>query len=127
MTVAFATSDGIHINDHFGWAKQFALYEVNGEGFSFIRMIESGDEVEEEKAKLEYKIASIKGADILYCSQIGPTASKMVLASRIHPIRSNETETIEEALGVLVKMIKTNPPIWLQRIIHQGGSHVSHN
>ena len=127
MKVAFATSDGIHINDHFGWAKQFALYEVGAEGSTFLHMIECGDEVEEEKAKLTYKIESIKEADIMYCSQIGPTASKMVLANRIHPIRSSESETIEQAVETLATMIKTNPPIWLRRIIHQGESHVSHN
>jgi len=117
MKVAIATGDGIHINDHFGWAKQFALYEVNEEGFSFLHMIECGDEVEEEKEKLNYKINAIKEADVMYCSQIGPTASKMVLASKIHPIRSSEIETIEEALGVLIKMMKSNPPMWLLRII----------
>ena len=117
MKVAFASNDGIHINDHFGWAKQFALYDVGEEGFEFLHMIECGDEVEEEKEKLNYKIDAIKEADIMYCSQIGPTASKMVLANRIHPIRSSEVETIDEALDVLVRMIKNNPPMWLLRII----------
>jgi len=117
MKVAIATGDGIHINDHFGWAKQFALYEVGEAGFTFLHMIDCANEVEEEKEKLQYRIDAIKEADIMYCSQIGPTASKMVLANHIHPIRSSEVETIEEALGVLVRMIKTNPPIWLLRII----------
>lgn len=117
MKVAFATGDGVHINDHFGWAKQFALYEVDAEGSTFLKMIECGDEVEEEKEKLSYKIGAIKEADIMYCSQIGPTASKMVLAGRIHPIRSSEMESIEDALEVLVKMITANPPMWLLRII----------
>lgn len=120
MKVAFATSDGIHINDHFGWAKQFALYDVDADGSNFIKMIECAEEPEEEKEKLSYKIGAIREADIMYCSQIGPTASKMVLAGRIHPIRSSELETIEEALEVLVKMITANPPIWLLRIIKRG-------
>jgi nitrogen fixation protein NifX len=120
MKVAIASSDGIHVNDHFGWAKQFALYEVDEKGFAFVRMIACLNEVEEESKKLAYRIDAIKEADILYCSQIGPTASKMVLAARIHPIRSSGVETIDEALDVLVRMITTNPPIWLLRIINKG-------
>lgn len=120
MKVAIASNDGIHINDHFGWAKQFALYEVGETGFEFLHMIDCSGEVEEEKEKLRYRIDAIGEADIMYCSQIGPTASKMVLANRIHPIRGSEVETIEEALGVLVRMIKTNPPMWLLRILKRG-------
>ncbi|XTZ11272.1 MAG: nitrogen fixation protein NifX, partial [cyanobacterium endosymbiont of Rhopalodia yunnanensis] len=44
MKVAFTTSDRVHINAHFGWAKEIDVYDVTPEGFSFNKTLEfSGD------------------------------------------------------------------------------------
>ncbi len=119
IPVAFASQDGLHVNQHFGWAKQFWLYKVGKEGAEFVKVIESGDEPEGEEEKLNYKIDTIKEASILYCSQIGPTASKMVQAARIYPVRCAEDETIEQAISKIQDLLNGTTPPWLARIYHQ--------
>ncbi|MBV5348124.1 MAG: NifB/NifX family molybdenum-iron cluster-binding protein [Pseudomonadota bacterium] len=119
MLIAFASSDGISVNQHFGWSKSFELYRVTQETAEFIKTLDSSqDAIEDEHEKLAYKIGTVKEADIMFCSQIGPTASKMVLASKIYPMRSAENELIEEAIKKLQELLLGNPPPWLLRIVH---------
>jgi nitrogen fixation protein NifX len=120
MKVAFASKDGVHINEHFGWAKQFVLYEVDENCTTFLKTITCDGEIESEKEKLSAKIEAIREADIMYCSQIGPTASKMVLAGKIHPVRACEEETVEEAMHKLQQLITSQTPMWLLRVMHKG-------
>ena len=117
MLIVFASSDGIHVNQHFGWSKSFELYRITAESAKYVKTIDSSqDEIADEHEKLAYKIRTIKEADILYCSQIGPTASKMVLAEKIHPMRSGENDRIDETIQKIQELLLNNPPLWLVRI-----------
>lgn len=117
MLIVFASSDGIHVNQHFGWSKSFELYRITAECAEYVKTIDSSqDEIADEHEKLAYKIGTIKEADILYCSQIGPTASKMVLAEKIHPMRSGENDRIDETIQKIQELLLNNPPLWLVRI-----------
>ena len=119
MQIAFASDDGITLNQHFGWSKKFYLYDVDKETASLIKTLDSSQEPEGEKEKLAYKIGTIDEADIMYCTQIGPTASKMVQAAKIHPVRVAEGESIADAIAKLQEMLSTNAPPWLLRIYHK--------
>lgn len=119
MKVAFASTTGEAIDQHFGWSKSFFVYEIDKEKIEFLEEIDSSDEPEGEQEKLNYKIKTLGSTDIMYCTQIGPTASKMVQASGIHPAKVTEGESIEEATTKLQVMLKENPPLWLQRIFHK--------
>lgn len=119
MLVAFASSNGEVIDQHFGWSKQFYLYEISKDESTFVECRESQKELEDEKEKLNYKIESLGGAAILYCTQIGPTAAKMTQASGIHPVRVAEGEGIKEAIEKLQTMLSEQAPPWLLRIYHK--------
>lgn len=119
MMIAFASKDGVHIDQHFGWAKSFYLYKVDKDSHDFFAEIDSAKEIEDENAKLTYKIGCIEDADIMYCSQIGPKASKMVQSAGIHPVRSAEDEKIADAIGKLQAMLNNSPAPWLLRIYHK--------
>jgi nitrogen fixation protein NifX len=122
MNIAFASSDGKTIDQHFGWSKTFYLYRVDKETSECLKVIDSSEEPEGEKEKLTYKIGTIEEADIMYCTQIGPTASKMVQAAGIHPARVAEGEAIEAAIAQIQEMLAGQPPIWLLRIFHKAQS-----
>jgi nitrogen fixation protein NifX len=124
MNIAFASSNGEKIDQHFGWSKSFYLYKVDTEGAELLEILDSSKEPEGagEQEKLNYKISTIDAADIMYCTQIGPTASKMVQSSGIHPVRVAEGESIEGAIKQLQEMLCDNPPMWLLRIFHKAKS-----
>ena len=119
MNIAFASSTGEAVDQHFGWSKSFYLYRVDKESSELLGVIDSSEEPEGEQEKLNYKIGTIGEADIMYCTQIGPTASKMVQAAGIHPARVAEGEKIADAIASLQEMLSGQPPIWLLRIFHK--------
>ncbi|MBN2896582.1 MAG: dinitrogenase iron-molybdenum cofactor biosynthesis protein [Campylobacterales bacterium] len=119
MIVAFASSDGVRIDQHFGWSKQFHLFEVGLEHAAPERIVDSSAEPEGEHEKLTYKIGTIEGSDLMYCTQIGPTAAKMVQSAHIHPVKVAEGELIDEAIARLQQMLRDAPPPWLARIYHK--------
>lgn len=124
MTIAFASKQNTHIDEHFGWCERFFVYEVNSESCSFVREIDSSLKYENEGEKLLYKIECIEGCDIVYVLQIGPKAANMVQNAGIFPLKSSsEEESIEEVLQKIQNLINENPPLWLKRILFKGLSN----
>lgn len=119
MKIAFASSNGEFIDRHFGWSKLFYLYSVSKNSAEFLKVIESSNEPEGEKEKLNYKIDTIKEADIMYCTQIGPTASKMIQGAGVYPVRASDGEKIADAILKLQDLLKDAPAPWLLRIYHK--------
>jgi len=119
MNIAFASSNGEEVDQHFGWSKKFYLFSIDQESAELVSVIDSSKEIEDEKEKLNYKIGTIKDADIMYCTQIGPTASKMIQASGVHPVRVQEGEKIIDSILNLQDMLSDNPAPWLLRIFHK--------
>ena len=118
MKIAFASKDGVYVNQHFGWCKTFYQYEVNKEGYEFLKLLDSSKEIEDEIHKLGYKIQSLIDSQIVYVAQIGPKASQMVKASNIFPMQSAaENEKIEDVIQKIITLANTNPPLWMQRML----------
>ncbi|NCD11297.1 MAG: dinitrogenase iron-molybdenum cofactor biosynthesis protein [Epsilonproteobacteria bacterium] len=118
MKIAFASRDGINVNEHFGWCKCFYMYELLEDGFRFVKALPSPNELSDEGDKLAYKIACLEDANILCASHIGPRASLMVKSAGIFVLKSEkENEKMEEVLATLLHVKKTNPPLWMQRFL----------
>jgi len=120
MKIAFASTDNIHANDHFGWCKCFYLYELLDDSFIFLRALDASKEITEEGDKLAYKIECLEDANILCASHIGPRASLMVKGSGIFVLKTEkENERIATLLTSLLTMKNSsNPPLWMQRFLH---------
>ena len=108
MKVAFATKDLENVNDHFGWAKQFAIYDITNSGYSLAEVVKTEEDHFEEDDKIASKINAIEGCSILYCEAIGPNAAAKVIKAKIHPIKVKEATTIEAACQQLQAMLGGN-------------------
>ncbi|MDD3467303.1 MAG: nitrogen fixation protein NifX [Campylobacterales bacterium] len=117
MKVAFATKDLVNIDEHFGWAKQFAVYNITKDGSTLDRVVTTEETPENEDDKINSKIDLVRGCAIVYCQAIGPTAAARVVKAQIHPIKVEKVTPIEEAVASLVKMLGGNPPPWIRRIV----------
>jgi nitrogen fixation protein NifX len=119
MKIAFASTDNIHVNDHFGWCKCYYLYEIKDDTYTFLKALPSPNEIAEEGDKLSYKIQCLEDANILCASHIGPRASLMVKSSGIFVLKTEkEDEPIEALLNTLIALKNSNPPLWMQRFLH---------
>lgn len=112
MKIAFATQDKESVNAHFGWAKHILVYEMSPEGYSFVQSFDFGDKLQEDgdEDKLAPKLDAIHDCAILYVAAIGGSGAARVVASKIHPIKVPQPESIAEILEKLQAVLKGTPP-----------------
>lgn len=87
--VAVASSDCKFINQHFGRARQFLIFEIkDGGGFEFLALRENTPPCgvgEHDDRLLEKTVDLISDCKVVLACQIGPGASDILLARGIHP------------------------------------------
>lgn len=117
MKIAFATQDHKHVDAHFGWAKNIAIYDVSPSGHRFLEAVEFNGDLQEDgdEDKLAPKLEAIKDCAILYVAAIGGSGAARVVANHIHPIKVNEPESIETILDRLAVVLGGTPPPWLRK------------
>jgi nitrogen fixation protein NifB len=104
VLVAVATKGGGTINQHFGHATEFLVYEASAAGVRFIgpRKVEqycSGqDTCDEEEGKLGRVIRTLEGCEIVLAAKIGLTPWEALEAKGIVPNSEYAMEPIEQAV-----------------------------
>lgn len=116
VKIAFATSDRRAVNQHFGAAESFAIYEV---GERETRLIEVAEFMETamdgHEGKLAGKVALLDDCAAVYCNAVGASAIQQLLAGGIQPMRVDEGTLIDELLCGLQKNLSSEPPVWLAK------------
>jgi nitrogen fixation protein NifX len=128
MKIAFATTDSIHVDEHFGRAGAFAIYDLTKGGYSFVELRKFADgrdrEIEETKGmgqihddRVRKKVDDLGDCRIIYLTDIGgPSAARLVKKS-IMPVKVTENTSIEKSLQKLFDTIKSSPPPWLRKAL----------
>ncbi|HBE18458.1 MAG TPA: nitrogen fixation protein NifX [Cyanobacteria bacterium UBA11149] len=122
MRIAFTTSDNVHINAHFGWAKKIDVYEVSTEGYQFLKTLKFDGDLKEDgnEDKLLPKIEALYDCTIVYVSAIGGSAAARLIKKRITPVKAqSEEQEITDVLTKLVATLNGNPPPWLRKVLQQ--------
>ena len=122
MKIAFATSDNVHINAHFGSAKQIDVYEVSTDGYQFFTNINFDGDLKEDgnENKVDAKVEALTDCTIVYVAAIGGSAAARIINSGVTPIKSqDEDDKIADVLDNFVRMLKGNPPPWLRKALQK--------
>lgn len=120
IKVAFATTDMIHVNQHFGSAKSFAVYAVDPEKSDLLEAAQFGELAQDgNEDKLSVKIQLLDGCAAVYCQAIGASAIKQIVAQGIQPIKVHEGSTIKNLISDLQSEMKAGPSSWLAKAINQ--------
>lgn len=120
IKVAFATTDMVHVNQHFGSARSFAVYAVNPEQAEMLEAAQFGELAQDgNEDKLSVKIQLLEGCAAVYCQAIGASAVKQIIAQGIQPIKVHEGCTIQELVSDLQTEMKAGPASWLAKAINQ--------
>jgi len=104
VLMAVATSGGGLINQHFGHATEFLVYEASEKGVRFIghRKVEQycvgGDECGEKETALSGSLRALKGCEAVLCSKIGYEPWSLLEEAGIAPNGEHAMEPIEEAV-----------------------------
>ncbi len=129
MKIAFATTDGLNVDEHFGRAGAFAIYELTEEGYQFVeirRFAEGRDSgIEESEGRLheervERKVDSLSDCRIVYLTEIGGPSAARLSRRGMMPVKVREGTPVEEALKRLLRTVRTSPPPWLRKAMNDG-------
>jgi nitrogen fixation protein NifX len=117
MKVAFASTDKIHIDGHFGQAEEFYIWNVGPEAAAFAGVVQVKGEAEAGHSddKIEARGAALADCALVYVAEIGGPAAARLVAKRIHPLKSKEREPIAVVVEKLQEVLKGNPPPWLRK------------
>lgn len=122
LRIAIASSDRQTVNQHFGAAEAFVIYELHGKGFQLAEVAEfTGSAIQQDghEGKLEAKVALLQGCAAVYCNAVGASAIRQLLAANIQPLKVDEGLNIESQLKLLVDEWNGEKPVWMQRSLRQ--------
>ncbi|CAI7980014.1 MULTISPECIES: nitrogen fixation protein NifX [Parafrankia] len=125
LKIAFATSDGHAVDQHFGWCRRFDVYEVGPEGFHLFETRELGPAEDDEEDKIASRLAAVVDCAILNVCDIGGTAAAKVVKARIHPMKVPVGTEIDALLAKFVGVLAGNPPPWLRKVLRAHSPQVA--
>jgi len=118
LRVAFASTDRTRVNQHFGAAEGFAIYEVTPDKATLIGIGEFAEEaMDGNEDKLVSKVDFLAGCAAVYVMAIGASAIKKLMAAGIQPIRVNEVDAIDELLLEISRAMREGGVPWIDRAI----------
>ncbi len=104
VLMAVATKGGGVINEHFGHAGEFLIYEASAAGVRFIGhrktipYCEGGDTCGDGESALDKTIRELSGCEVVLCSKVGYEPWGPLEAAGIQPNGEHAMEPIEEAV-----------------------------
>ena len=115
MKVAFASTDKIHIDEHFGRAEEFYIWDVGPDDAEFNGIVQVKKEGLDEADRIEARCSGLAECAMVYVAEIGGPAAARLVAKKIHPIKSKDQAPILETVAKLQDVLRNNPPPWLRK------------
>ncbi len=130
MKIAFATTDGRMVDEHFGRAGMFSIYEMTEQGSRFLEMRKFADGVDqtivstrskgqEHEDAVQDKVERLADCKLIYLTEIGGPSAARLVKKGIMPMKVKEKISIEDALEQLLAIIKQSPPPWLRKALNK--------
>ena len=120
MKVAFTSSTGEMIDQHFGMSDSFRIWEVGPEEARFLETVHVEKGGEDEEDRIASRVAVLTDCAIVYTMQIGGPAAAKVVACRIHPMKTGSEVSVREIVEKLQEVLRVNPPPWLRKAMNKG-------
>jgi nitrogen fixation protein NifX len=120
MKVAFASTDKIHVDEHFGRAETFSIWDIGLDAASFTGLVQVRTEGDDEADRIEARCAGLSDCALVYVAEIGGPAAARLVQKKIHPIKSKEREPISVVVEKLQDVLRNSPPPWLRKAMLKG-------
>ena len=89
MKIAFTTSSGSTIDQHFGQCQSFHIWEVGPDEARFLEAVCVGEHGSDEEDRIAARAQLLSDCAIVYTMQIGGPAAAKLVAHKIHPMKTN--------------------------------------
>ncbi len=134
MRVAFTSTDGKTIDEHFGQATHFHVWEIAPDAAQSLGIVgafagqgrlhgHAPDHVvglgagaaSDEDDRIQARADALDGCRLVYTVQIGGPAAAKLIARHIHPMKTGAEVPIEAAVAKLQEVMRGRPPPWLRK------------
>ncbi len=115
MRVAFASSDGLKVDQHFGQATAFHIWDVQSDAATCVAQVEQTPREQENEDHILAKAKALEGCTIACSVQIGGPAAAKLVARHIHPMKTNSEVPIVELVEKLQNVLRGDAPPWLAK------------
>lgn len=120
MKVAFTSSTGVMIDQHFGQCQQFYIWEIGPDEAQPVATISGISTDGDEEDRISARGNALADCAIVYTMQIGGPAAAKLVARKIHPMKTATEVPVKEIVGRLQEVLRGNPPPWLKKALHKG-------
>jgi len=118
LKIAFASSDSKTVNQHFGAAKSFAIFEVTPDCVEQVEVSEFGELAQDgNEDKLDIKMGILEGCSAVYCQAAGPSAIKRLMSIDVQPVKVSEGAVIKDLLRDIQKEMECGASGWLAKAL----------
>ncbi len=130
MKIAFATTDGRIVDEHFGRAGVFSIYEMTERGCRFLETRKFADGVDqavvstrskgqEHEDAVQDKVERLADCKLIYLTEIGGPSAARLVKKGVMPMKVKEATSIENAINQLLGTIRQSPPPWLRKALNK--------
>jgi nitrogen fixation protein NifX len=120
MRIAFTSSDGRTVDQHFGMTRDFSIWEVGPEAAREVGKVSAlATHDEDEEDRIAARANAIAGCAIVYTVQIGGPAAAKLVARKIHPMKTATEVPIAEVVAKLQGVLRGTPPPWLRKAMNE--------
>jgi len=123
VKIAFASADRKSVDQHFGAAEAFVIYELSEDDARLVEAVQFHDSdtaMDGHEGKLAAKIALLAGCAAVYCNAVGASAIKQLLAAGIQPMKVEEGTSVDALLCGLNQAMLSEPPAWMAKHLKAG-------
>lgn len=120
LLVAFASKSGTEVDQHFGSASAFSVYDISADDVQLLARKELGEEKRDgNEDKLKPRLAWLAGSDAMYCCSVGGSATRQLIQCGITPLQITDTSQIEALIANIQAQLASEPEFWLANIMRQ--------
>lgn len=120
MKIAFTTSSGEIIDQHFGQCHSFHIWEIGPDEAFFLQAISVAEQGGDDEDRIAARANLLSDCAIVYTMQIGGPAAAKLVAHKIHPMKTNGEVTLKETIERFQEVLRGNPPPWLRKAMNKG-------
>lgn len=127
MKIAFTSTTGERIDEHFGTARNFYIWDVGPEEAEFLTEAAAPTGGNDEEDRISARADAIADCAIVCTMRIGGPAAAKLVARKIHPMKTAPEASVAEVIDKLQKVLSGTPPPWLRKAMNRGNtpSHMS--
>lgn len=120
LRVAFASNDRQRVNQHFGAAEGFVIYDIGPDGASLAAVGEFPEEaMDGQEGKLIAKMDFLSGCAAVFVQAIGASAIKQLMSKGVQPIRVGDGDAIPALLQDIALAMRDGGVPWIDRALAQ--------